>query len=674
MKLIILFSLFLINCGKVPLDLDYGSISFANIHWFENEKTAYIFFSLAEKKARLIDPRWDLSYSHETLDGGIQLTEISNIDFSQGVHLHRLVDCGEYKICGSYSFSLDYPLNRATLRFRYDNASGFAIEKEMIVSNHRSTELFSSFSALAYGSFDEINEHIRIQVVDNFGDLSTSEISRYGMERNFRVTNGTLANLPLSSVEQDRATTGGNNIVFPSSLCNTVPVLNQAVTISDHTSWLQDIFPSSDPKNGFCFLMDFLDQNQSVLLSGVQGIALRNPIISTGSQVLTTPLQEILQIPIIIKACEDDINYNLIYDDRFFNYQKFILGTPFEVDLCFYSLDDTQFAYDFRVIAESKLNTAKLNNPLNLDLAFVVLFHHQLSTEFFTKQESMAQTLYELAQLETSYTSPRLVGSFVYDSIGNFLPNFMQQSYIIWCPQQLLSQDTLNIPLAEENCTIFGSVDLDLQVINFVAPLGPLPSLDAYNEYVNTYNDEGLARNPKLIMQSVPIDANTEIDDSNRITYFQGVRYTISSGERARFCSYTDLPFRFRRVSEGKSGTLYDNQTINEAWLSNNAEDEYLIGISWSFPYWAAIDYDTSLTGEIVSVIPFSQGASALQTLGDEIWLTENWDFGSLTQKCTQYCDHPYYDETGAYQLRSRWVSQSTAVCPSSIYPIWNEL
>src|SRR5690606_33839734 len=205
----------LLQCRKVPLSQDYGYLEIAAAHWFENEKVTYVFFSMRERPDLKARGTWQLAYTKESAAGGTERVDFQDIDFSSGVHGHRLVDCARNRICGSFSFRSDEPLLEADIRYYYDSGSALGLEATAAVQNHLATDFASSYSALPYGVFDKKNEHLQVRIHNNFGSPSDDEVSLFGLERSFIISDPRLATITMEDYMAARETTGGA-FVFPS--------------------------------------------------------------------------------------------------------------------------------------------------------------------------------------------------------------------------------------------------------------------------------------------------------------------------------------------------------------------------------------------------------------------------------------------------------------------------
>ena len=671
-------------CNKVPLEDDFGQIDFASAHWFENEKVGYLFFSLAEKEARLVNPGWFWQYSSRNAAGQITSHEARVLDLESGVHKHEWRRCGSQRLCGSLSFKSDDPIENITLRFRYDASLPQGLEKQISASNHLTSVAADAFSALAYGVFDETNDHLQVRVHSNFGDPSDEAVDQYGMTRRFRIKELALADFTkanITTVAEESQTP----LLFPASLCQSVTGVGD-LSFTGRSAWFKESLDANQGQNGACFQIESLDKNGDLLALGKQpALSRRNPELNNpSSPMLTTPAKAVTQLPVIIRICDDEPSAGSMINANFFNYQQYVLGMQSRpVDICFRVGQETQFGRDLATLLSSQLNAAKTSVAGANDFIFVVLLHHNFSSEFKLVQATIARSLYQLINNDQTAVSPRLVGAFVYDSNVNFQPTSIQSKNIIWCPQTLPKELVAGAnPLATQNCTLTPTSKINLQVINFIIPLGPLPSQEQYLKYVNDYGDSGIAKNPAIEFLSVPNGANTRTNTDSQTTYFDGERYSIAQGEYAKVCrdrvTADFFNFVLREENGGAEIAAVATDAVNAKWLSDEAAADYRIGISWAAPYFGVVRYKSAvINGQVPgvkgseSILPFNRSFSQNLPLGDGTWQKENWSFGAYTQKCGRFCDNPYFDNAGTYQLNTTWRSDLVN-CPSPRYPSWN--
>ena len=667
----------LFGCGhKVPLTADFGTIDFGSAHWFANEQVAYVFFSLSERSSRLVHSGWQMRWSATSADGGVEEHAFAPIDFNQGVHEHLQLPCGANRICSSFSFRSARPVNSVDLKFLYDADSPTDLQKSLDVAKHAAGTSSDAFSALAYGVFDEPNSHMQVRIHHNFGSPQDELVPTFGLVRRFHANSVVLHGIDTVTVRKAQSASA-TPLLYPASFC-AGQTGSDDLRFAGTSAWFNGSLDKAQGQNGACFQIEALDKQGVPLPSGVQNsFGRRNPEISNpiGPTILT-PLTQTTQIPIAVRICPDDPAAGSMVDEDFFFYQEFILGMSRRpTDLCFRIGKESVFAKDFAAMLASRLADARSKATTSNDYLFVVALHELFTSEFTQIQSSISSALYNMINAEAHTASPRLVGAFVYDSTVNFVPTATQRQSIIWCPQTLLPQvlSPQTAPLADQNCTITAAAELDLQLINFVAPLGPLPSVSVYRDYMKKYGDKGLAHNPSLQLYSVPTGVNTLNEASKAVTYFDHERFVINAGEAARMCpereDKTLASFRIRTATQADDVAGTSVGAINKLWLSADAPGEYRIGIAWDYPFWGGINYKAALTGKIASVVPYQKSSSAYEALGDQKWSTGSWDFGKYTQRCTRYCDNPFFDATGTYQASETWRNFQENSCPNPVYP-----
>jgi hypothetical protein len=665
-------------CGKIPLQDDPGQIS-GSMHWFENEATSYVFLELSEKLSRLIDPAFSLYITEQNESGGTDERSFTPINFNDGVHLHQVKQCSPNKTCASFSFRSSKPLVLGRIRFQYDASSPIDLQTIITPSNHSTGDAAQNFSALFYGLFDQSNERLAIEMVNNFGSPQDLETERYGMSRKFRIEDAGLQD--ASNDEISSAFEAANSeTLFPASFCTNTAGSGPDI-LSTRRHWLADEFPAEQKSRGACFRTIFLDKDNNDLHTATgTGYARRNPEIEFADLKLKTPLKQTNEIYIALRVCDGETYTASMVDDKFYNYQQYILGMAIRpIDVCFRVGSESEFEAELSRHLADRLDQAKSNNLESRDFTFVIMLHENFSLEFRKIQSIVASQLTTIVNAEREAVSPRLVGAMVYAGGTDFVPTALQSRFVLWCPQEINENNLVNAPaLFNQNCTTLRSFEIDLRVINFVTPLGPFPSLKQYNKYLKDFGDAGLARSPDLKFFSVPTGENTLQVNDEQLTFFDSERYTIPAGQFARYCiernAYDPTLFRIRTpdmTSENQSLTVFE---LNNIWLSDsNPATEYSVGLTWTYPFVGRVDYNSALTGKaLVGMVPFSRSFKTYQDLADTRWLENEFDFGSAVQHCSSYCDNPFFDEGGVYQISQTWRQPLLSSCPSPVIPQWN--
>lgn len=676
---------FVLACSpkKIPLQEHYGQFKHVYAHWFENEQTAYLFFELHESASLLQTPVFELSYREQVLPVGSRDHDYALVDFNSGVHQHAVVACGKDKLCASLSWKQSTRLEEIYLRFRYDSQSPLQIETKAAIFNHEiSTEGTFSYSAIPYGVFDAQNKHMQMRIHHNFGQPSDAWIKASGMKKLFSYSRAQLVNQE-NQLEDSQALIAKQSFAFPADFC---PSLNPSATVlaSRDEWWLPDEWSTEDNNAlGVCLQVDFLDKAQNFLLSQ-KAYGMRNPVVSRDDFSFSTPLQEVRQIPVLIQACQDVSGSEGLLAGDFLVYQKYVLGISREQDVCYRIHDIKDFKQRLLTHLSQRLATEK-SQAGQQDFMFVIIFNERLSKEFFDVHGAIAEVSTQLASAERSLVSPRLLGAFVYASTAQYVPTPEQRKYVLWCPQSVneINRDPLNPDMTKANCTALAPPKLKILGVNFILPMGPLPDLETYEEYVKRYGDKGLAKDPSLKLLSVLSGPNTQIEQEQQVSYLDAQRFTISENESVKVCYQREgagailSHLRFQPqsyINEGLPGLRADE--IESLWSSDEAKGEYRIGVQWEYPFVGGIQYKSDIqvgVGPITSPIPFVDTVKNYEEVGDDKWNRQQWPVGEFLWRCQKYCDHPFFDGGGVYQLTQQWRKASfSGNCPELNTPVWN--
>jgi hypothetical protein len=662
---------------KVPLNPLSRSLNIVGAHWFENEKVAYFFFRVSGETS--YSGMSTFEWNKYSLDKSDSNSEFSALKLTQGIHQHQLLPCGR-DICGSFSFASESAPAKITLRLRYHPKSALFVDSTAPVQVHQDDGTSNSFSSLVYGVFDESNNFIEARVHHNFGFPASSEVAQFGLIRSFRVHDTQLIDWSKADLELLKAQTHSATL-FPVKNCeqwfdtSKIQKVDGVKNFSGVSGWLPNDFSVDPIRAGSCFKVDFLKANGETILTE-QAIARRNPRLIEEKMVLSTPLKPVIKIPLVVTYCLNDPASDRLKSEIFLDYQKFILGiTGAVVDACFRIGFENQFRDELKLVLLKKLQTARQNNVGLQDYIFTVAFNHKLNVEFQRFQEIVAEQIGLLIDDERVKISPRLIGAFVYDSDANFVRPELAAKSIVWCPRAAMPDVLSSVKAYGDgaNCMADNGGLIKLgSILNFLVPMGPFPSRESYESYLNEYGDKGLARNPQFQVQSVITNANTVQDSLGLTTFFDGQRIDLTAEEGMRICYEKDIDgmlssLRYKKINA--TTPMIENHEIQTVFNSTEGAGTYMLGLQWDYPFWGAVTYTSPLTGKILGQIPFRKDSTAHREVGDMKWQRENWDLGPYFQRCQRFCDHPYFDESGTYQLDLQWRGLNAIGCTHSKYP-----
>lgn len=659
------------SCRKAGLTQVSSHLDIIGAYRVADENVDYLFFELTEIPEVLGSSQW--FYAFDDGNGTFKSSETTwkTLDLSTGVHQHKMVECSPGVHCGSFSWPTDPNIQRVALRMLY-HPEGTAEH----IAQATMRDFGTNLSAMVFGVYDSSNSRIQFRVDDNFGIPSKVDIKRYGMIRKFQIRAPESTSITNAVMETLR-TSRGNNYLFPADFCTASQSSVDAKTFVGNSSWLSGDFPTTDGANGACANVDFMDKN-GVVLAKHTAFARRNPKFKTGSYKYDTPLTAATKIPLILAYCSDAVGADTARDEDFYEYQRNMLGfgqSP--EDLCFRIGADATFRSSLTSLLTSKLAAAKAASGGASDFVFTVVLHQNLSTEFRSFHQILAEELAAIATSEAALVSPRLVGSFVYDSRFDFRPSSIQEKFMIWCPSIRPQDPSSSVsPSVEANCLVTDPVKIGNALLNFVTPMGPFPTLNAYRNYVNKYSDRGLVKKPDLSFASVLTNGNTftETEKKHQVTYFDNEHLIVTAAETVHVCwgaanSTLLNSLRLRSSTQAATTAGIDIITAQGLWGIGQGAADYRIGVAWELPFIGKVTYKSPVTANVISLIPISRDFAGYKLLGDPKWLADSLDFGSLLQVCTNYCDHPWFDEGGVYQIAGNYSDNNISSCVSPRYP-----
>lgn len=677
----------LFACHKVPLRYEPGVFDLTAAHWFANEKTQYVFFSISG----LREEQWpaDMMKRFEIAVGD---GEFKKLDPAAAVHVHTVRPCGAGRICGSYSMSLASTSapEAIYLRYHYSENSRLFIEERIDNSWHTSGSKSDAQSVFIYGIFDKDNERVQVRLHHNFGTPNDEQVEQYGLRRRLRISQQRLQVVDPAAIKAQRSETG-TNFLFPARVCEPVVKglsgvvdpkdsnLTDELQVIDNGTWLPGRFVQREDAGGLCFQATHLNHKGEPIAEPLAAVALRNPLLHEESLSIAAPLRETVKIPLVLAYCARGGSSDDMMSTLFLDYQRFILGMgTLPVDTCFTVGEEERFRSDLRRIMQTKINEVRASNPRQFDFIFTVALNHRLNADFKLFHQIVAGELATAIGTEKVKISPRLVGAFVYDSTPYEYMAPGAVTGLVWCPQMPPKkregkEDNTRDNFNSANCIADEGGELDLNVINFRIPLGPFPTMETYENYYRKYGDKGLSRNPRFLVRSVQTNANSVQGSEQLVTFFDGERVNVGKGQGLRACSERDSGSLLDSIAiRSRNDTDQPVLPLNQAGsLLNLGDIDRVIdfGVSWDHAFWGGVSYESPVYGKVMKFIPLRKTFNGHRAIGDRIWTLEKFDLGPLMQKCVRYCDNPYFDEGGQYQLGETWRDSSGGNCIQAKIP-----
>lgn len=671
---------FVTACDKLPLHENRAQFDTATSHWFANERIQYVFFSVGGLRPAQSKLTWPMGFEISTGSGPAisALTAVgkdgfSKLDLSKAVHRHRLVECGDGRVCGSFSFRTDKPVRNLKLRFRYNTASDMNELTEIPTAEHPTGQGSDSQSALVYGVFNPDNTRMQVRVHDNFGSPTNIEARAYGMDRKFLIEKLQSADLNLQD-EINTSRESGTPLLFPAKVCADVISRGggggSSFTFNGKQGWAPTRFPSDEAASDTCFSVTMMDHQNTPLAVNL-AMGRKNPELTAQPLVIHPPLNRTFDIPVVFSYCQNHSGSNELLAPEFLRYQYYILGIDrsIGVDACFATNEEDRFEKDVDRILSEKLREARrtLANRMAAggppqDFFFRVIIHYnQMSSSEFQKR--IGQRIIAKIQSERLLISPRLAGAFVYDSRAT--QELSMDQSVIWCPR--LAPPGGQTGDADANCVPRDGGNVLFGPLNFEIPMGPFPTVDSFLKNFRERGDRGEANDPSFSVSSVLTDANSVTANARGVSYsfLDGERISLAPGEKLKFCADRDTEQMLPQLGflRPNDGAVLNVESAGQLLTSDVDAPSLRVGIAWTSPFIGIFSFRLPLKGKIFSIIPLSTSFNNEQRLGDPRWSKRTWNVGPLMQKCVRHCHHPYFDEAGVYQATENW--RTNPLCPA---------
>jgi len=673
-------------CPKIPLRENRATFDLASSHWFELEKTQYVFFSISGLRTAQAKLTWPFAFEISGMGTpipGLQAKAdgFAALDLTKGVYQHHFVECGDGRICGSFSFHANSPIQQILVRFRYDAKSEMQEVASVPVATHPAGQGPDSQSALVYGVYNHDNSRLQMRVHDNFGTPDADQVLQYGMNRNFTVSG--IQSVSLTTTDEVSSIQQNNGYyIFPAAICGSrvKSGKGETFTFGGHDGWTKTNYDPNEAPNDACFQAALLDQTGNVITSA-PGMARKNPVLAGEPLTVQPPVKQTIDIPIIVSYCPDAPDGDTLTNPDFMRYQKFILGVPDKTptDICFQTGQESQFRSAFAGLLDRKLNAAKTQSgSLNRDFFFRVIINtHNFYKKVRQFHQIMSGAIRAKISNEIVQQSPRLVGAFVYDSEP--APDVDIGGNVVWCPRDPDPNGTSDPSSPQINCTPMNAAGkVTLGPFNFRIPMGPFPTVDAFLKNFNEVGDRGEMNDPQLTVNAVHSGSSTITGGNGNsfYTFFDGQRLDFSPNERLKLCTdrdtdglFNNMVFQYSDSSNGPGVMSLTDAQSAMLYPKGDTVGSMLVGLQWTNPFIGTFSYSIPVKGSVFTVIPISITGKTTQKLGDPVWSKPVWNLTPLMQKCVRNCEHPGFDESGVYQLTKFWNSDNVCTTPKTPEP-----
>ncbi len=685
------------SCGKVGLLPVNAQFAQADAAWFAAEETLFVFYDVDAEQG-LGEPSV-IELRYETDDATVEWTPI---DSFETVHTHVPVDCGATSRCGSTSLRVTSEPRDIELRLRYHPDGELGLEADVIYNVVDSSTAPGNRSFVVYGVFDEGNALVQWRGRHQFPTVRNQRAQQLGLRRDFTVREQAYgaAPLPPSSNPYGYAIPCPDGFVvtgLPELTTNLRAAFNRLVLPVEASS-----------ASTVCAEVSVRDGTGSFT---TDAYARKNPEIRSAFPELRSPIRNPTLLKWFLAPCSREISAEHEAMQR----QRLQLeGVP---TTCVDEVASPGFRFELAVRFLEAIEEERRNGN---DMVLVIGVHQDSSAV----SAVLEQALSDLLPRERHRSSPRVVGAFVFDSVGRALSEPGVDKTALWCPSILTSTglpdaSAISCPILPDEFEVaFGPFSVDTLPI--------LPERADYLQFIEDFSvaQAGTVDNltffaPEFATTSDHVD----LGDFGVVTFGNGEQITADGDDAFSFCQPEEFqPFVVRSdlmqnpqlaylladyclqeptkpidsgvasftlppgVDLPTDGTGYDGlSSICDAillgllpidalpdWHAIFSETEYQVGLFWQFPFLVRMDYQQVTAASVTAfgfTVPFGFANPDQRLFGAALWEQDTFRIDPTLLHCRRFCDHPTFDGAGVYQVRAPFDSTYARTCYVPKYP-----
>lgn len=667
-----ILALWATSCSKVPVYNVAASFTQADISWFAEEKTLFVFYRVDAEQG-LGDPSV-IDITYVTDDERVDWTPLSDLP---AVHTHLPVDCGTTSLCGSMSLSVAKEPREVQLRLRYHRDGELALDADTVFNVIGPGDPWSNRSYIVYGVLDAVNERVQWRGRHQFPTVRNEDASALGLRRDLTIEEEGFGTAELATPDNPY----GYGVECPAAF---EPAGLPALETNERAAFdAEDLPITASAASTICAQATVTDATGSFTTGA---IARKNPEVRAAFPELRSPIRDATPLNFFLEPCDRVISAEHEAMQR----QRLQIGQL--ASICTDNWEDAGFR-DQLVTAFT--DAIEAERPAGEDMVLVVGIHQDEEGIAELVEEALAEVVPD----ERLQPSPRLSGAFVFDSDGAGLTLPELEPSTLWCPTTV-SEDDVDFPSAANlTCAIApDNPDLVLGPLSFgVLPI--LPSREQYLEFIDTYSDAQAGEVTSLSIRTPEFSTtadHVQVGDYGVATFLNGELISADAEDAFSYC-VTDEPYVFmfrsafmqsdafellllRGCADGSIPADYCAYAglgilpvqLLPQWHQLFGETSYDLGLGWDFPFLLHMEYETFTAGSVTAFglsVPFGIAADGESYLATEMWTTDTFSLEEALTQCTRFCDHPTFDSAGVYQVAAAFRSTYANTCYLPEYP-----
>ncbi len=623
---------------KVGLQRDILTFPLAKAFWYEREATLFVFYRLEHPLVQRAQAVLEMS-----LDGGDNWLDTAAI---QNVHQHLASDCGPQVLCGSLSLLRDQALAKLTLRYRYHRDASLGDQTQIAVVQVRAQSPAPQSYSL-YGIFDATNTYVQWRGRHQFPGLSHEDAQALGLRRLYRVL-ATKNQVNSSSFNRLNPSLYGALSSCEGQTLEGAPLFSEA----GDDLWQFGQVPVTSAQ-----VCADTEVNQARGTAREIAVARKNPIVEELPQDLQLSFAPTYQIPLIFAACDAT-------DQDFLSFQAERLHFPQRTaDLC---MDRGRFNPE-SIIALLYAKIVAAKQTQKLEVSVVLILHYKEAELSAAVVSVVGQALAKIADDELY---PRVAAFFIYDSFAPETDIMAQQKSVIWCPTHDGRDDGLASCAYQPAEVVLGSLEVR-----------SAPTLPDYESFLSL--DETQKTGAKI--DKLDIYAPRETSDTGRIGFVErdGASYIFNPFDRLTlgptdFVSYCPLrdpsqAFGYRFLDPAEPEKVAIPSPLRQLPTRGREKNEtYNLGVRLPVPFLVAVRYTTAAAlgpKNFTAYLALRGKNTVDEAFGAAVLAGQPLPFRGVLSQCTQYCNHPAFDESGSYALARPWTEEFATRCYQPLLP-----
>jgi hypothetical protein len=660
------------SCGKVGLVRVFAEFQLADVTWFEEEQTMFVFYEVVADQG-LGDPSV-VEITYTTDEEVVDWVPVSDLPT---VHTHLPVDCGVDALCGSASLHVPGRPRDVALRLRYHRDGEMSLDPDTAFYVVDAGVPHRSRSLLVYGVFDETNRYLQWRARHQFPGVRNEQATELGLRREFEVRDAVVAD----RFRPNEGNPYGYGIDCP---LPGVPLLpSEPVSTDARAVFHPEPLPAEAGSVPYVCAQSTVTDALGEFTTGA--VAQKNPEVRPAFPLLQSVVRDAVPVPFFLAPCDRVISEEHEEMQR----QRLQLeGVP---TTC---IDDwAERGFVDRMVSLFR-DAVEAQRVAGEDMVLTIAVHQDEPGVSQAIEEALA----EVVPPERHRTSPRLAGAFVLDSTITGLQRDELEPVVLWCPADIPFDELPNA--SQISCAILpDNPDLSLGPLS-VSALPILPSRDQYLDYIDTYS-VGRAGFVKQLAFRVPefstIADHVDLGAFGVVTFLDGERIDARPADAFSYCEPETLqPFVFRtdlmrdpyvlellsedceqaglprEVCDTAAAGLLPLEYIAD-WHDLFGERSYELGVFWEFPFLLQMEYEVAQAGALTAFgfsVPFGVRETATGLYGAEVWTVDSFDLTDLLTQCTRYCDHPTFGSAGVYRVYDDFRSTYRRGCYAPLYPV----